>query len=184
MESTEEYAKQYPDIYFAHGTGYLSNGKNFTNYFGRIYQARYLSGLVAGLKTKTNKLGYVSAMGVDNSECTGGIDAFAMGVEKVNPDAKVYVAVTDSWFSPEDEQAASDALIALGYARPHLVYRRDDTYYKSDDRTEVARKRPANAYKTKRRLDAQPFPTGSTLHHGTATVATPAMDRYVQLRRI
>ena len=37
-----------------------------------------------------------------------------MGVEKVNPDAKVYVAVTDSWFSPEDEQAASDALIALG----------------------------------------------------------------------
>ena len=114
MEPTEEYAKQYPDIYFAHGTGYLSNGKNFTNYFGRIYQARYLSGLVAGLKTKTNKLGYVSAMGVDNSECTGGIDAFAMGVEKVNPDAKVYVAVTDSWFSPEDEQAASDALIALG----------------------------------------------------------------------
>ena len=53
-------------------------------------------------------------MGADNSECTGGIDAFAMGVEKVNPDAKVYVAVTDSWFSPEDEQAASDALIALG----------------------------------------------------------------------
>lgn len=114
MELTAEYADKYPDIYFAHGTGYMSNGKNLTNYFGRIYQARYLSGLVAGLKTKSNKIGYVSAQGASNSECTGGIDAFAMGVEKVNPDAVVYVAVTDSWFSPDDEQAASDALVAAG----------------------------------------------------------------------
>lgn len=114
MDETAEYAEQYPDIYFAHGTGYLSNGKNFTNYFGRIYQARYLSGIVAGLKTQSNLIGYVSAMGSDNSECTGGIDAFAMGIESVNPDAKVLVAVTDSWFSPDDEQAASDALIAKG----------------------------------------------------------------------
>lgn len=112
MDLTEKYAEQYPDVYFAHGTGYKSNGKNFTNYFGRIYQARYLSGIVAGLKTKSNKVGYVSAMGSDNSECTGGIDAFAMGVEAVNPDAKVLVAVTNSWFSPDDEKAASDALIA------------------------------------------------------------------------
>lgn len=112
MDLTEQYAQQYPDVYFAHGTGYKSNGKNFTNYFGRIYQARYLSGIVAGLKTKSNKVGYVSAMGSDNSECTGGIDAFAMGVESVNPDAKVLVAVTNSWFSPDDEKAASDALIA------------------------------------------------------------------------
>lgn len=114
MDETADYAEKYPDVYFAHGTGYMSNGKNFTNYFGRIYQARYLSGIVAGLKTQSNLIGYVSAMGSDNSECTGGIDAFAMGVESVNPDAKVMVAVTNSWFSPEDEQAASDALIAKG----------------------------------------------------------------------
>lgn len=114
MDETAEYADKYPDIYFAHGTGYLSNNKNFTNYFGRIYQARYLSGIVAGLKTENNIIGYVSAMGSDNSECTGGIDAFAMGVESVNPDAKVLVAVTNSWFSPEDEKAASDALISQG----------------------------------------------------------------------
>ena len=114
MDETAEYAEEYPDIYFAHGTGYLSNGKNFTNYFGRIYQARYLSGIVAGLKTESNLIGYVSAMGSDNSECTGGIDAFAMGVELVNPDAKVLVAVTNSWFSPDDEQAASEALVAAG----------------------------------------------------------------------
>lgn len=114
MDETAEYAERYPDIYFAHGTGYLSNNKNFTNYFGRIYQARYLSGIVAGLKTKSNLIGYVSAMGNDNSECTGGIDAFAMGVASVNPDARVLVAVTNSWFSPDDEQAASEALIEEG----------------------------------------------------------------------
>lgn len=112
MNQTEEFAEKYPDIYFANATGYLSNGKNFTNYFGRIYQTRYLSGIVAGLKTKTNKIGYVSAMGTDNSECTGGVDAFAIGVESVNKAAKVKVAVTNSWYAPDDEKKASDALIA------------------------------------------------------------------------
>lgn len=114
MEKMSEFAEKYPDVYFAHATGYMSNNKNFTNYFGRIYQARYLSGIVAGLKTESNKIGFVSAMGSDNSECTGGIDAFAMGVASVNENAKVYVAVTNSWFSPEDEKAASEALIAEG----------------------------------------------------------------------
>lgn len=114
MNQTEEFAEKYPDIYFANATGYLSNGKNFTNYFGRIYQTRYLSGIVAGLKTKTNKIGYVSAMGTDNSECTGGVDAFAIGVESVNKAAKVKVAVTNSWYAPDNEKKASDALIAAG----------------------------------------------------------------------
>ena len=114
MNQTEEFAEKYPDIYFANATGYLSNGKNFTNYFGRIYQTRYLSGIVAGLKTKTNKIGYVSAMGTDNSECTGGVDAFAIGVESVNKAAKVKVAVTNSLYAPDDEKKASDALIAAG----------------------------------------------------------------------
>lgn len=114
MNQTEEFAEKYPDIYFANATGYLSNGKNFTNYFGRIYQTRYLSGIVAGLKTKTNKIGYVPAMGTDNSECTGGVDAFAIGVESVNKAAKVKVAVTNSWYAPDDEKKASDALIAAG----------------------------------------------------------------------
>lgn len=100
MDATEEFAEKYPDIYFCHGTGYKSNGKNFTNYFGRIYQARYLSGIVAGLNTKTNKIGYVAAQDSSNSEVTGGIDAFAMGIASVNPDAVVYVKVTNSWYDP------------------------------------------------------------------------------------
>ena len=114
METTSEMAEQYPDVYFSHGTGYLSNGKNFNNYFGRIYQARYLSGIVAGMNTKSNKIGYVAAQDSSNSEVTGGIDAFAIGVESVNQDAKIYVAVTNSWYDPDKEKAASEQLLDMG----------------------------------------------------------------------
>lgn len=114
MEPTAEMAEQYPELYFSHGTGYLSNGENFNNYFGRIYQARYLSGLVAGMKTETDKIGYVAAMDASNSEVTGGIDAFAIGVHEVNPDAVIYVKVTNSWYDPEAEAAASGQLLDLG----------------------------------------------------------------------
>lgn len=114
MDTTAKMAEKYPDIYFCHGTGYKSNGKNFTNYFGRIYQARYLSGIVAGMNTKTNKIGYVAAQDSSNSEVTGGIDAFAIGVASVNPDAVVYVKVTNSWYDPEAEAASSKALLDMG----------------------------------------------------------------------
>lgn len=66
------------------------------------------------MNTTTNKIGYVAAMGVSNSEVTGGVDAFAMGVELVNPDATVYVKVTNSWFSIEGETSAAQALVDMG----------------------------------------------------------------------
>lgn len=113
METTAQMAEEYPDVYFSHGTGYMSNGKNFNNYFGRIYQPRYLSGIVAGMNTKTNKIGYVAAMGSENSEVTGGIDAFALGVYSVNPSAQIYVKVTNSWYDPEAEKAASSTLLDM-----------------------------------------------------------------------
>lgn len=114
MDTCEALAEEYPEILFSHGTGYKSNGSNFTNYFGRIYQSRYLSGIVAGLKTETNKIGYVAAWGKENSEVTGGCNAFAMGAYSVNPDVEVYVKTTNSWFDPEGEKQAAEALIAEG----------------------------------------------------------------------
>lgn len=114
METMAQMAEEYPDVYFSHATGYMSNGKNFNNYFGRIYQARYLSGIVAGMKTESNKIGYVAAQDSTNSEVTGGIDAFALGVESVNKDAKIYVVVTNSWYDPEKEEEASRMLLDMG----------------------------------------------------------------------
>ena len=58
-----EVAKEYPDVQFCHATGYqaaTSGLSNVHNYFGEIHQARYLSGIAAGLKTSTNKIGYVA----------------------------------------------------------------------------------------------------------------------------
>lgn len=114
MQVTADMAEKYPDVYFSHGTGYMSNGKNFNNYFGRIYQARYLSGIVAGMNTKNNKISYVAAQDSSNAEVTGGIDAFAIGVESVNPKAKIYVDVTNSWYDEKKEKKASERLLSMG----------------------------------------------------------------------
>ena len=48
MEATAEMAEEYPDVYFSHGTGYMSNGKNFNNYFGRIYRGALLKRYCGG----------------------------------------------------------------------------------------------------------------------------------------
>ena len=114
MDACEKLSAEFPEVIFAHASGTKHNNINFTNYFGRIYQARYLSGIAAGLKTQTGKVGYVGALGKENSEVTGGLNAFALGVEKVNPKAKVYVRVTHSWFDPIEETNAAQKLIKLG----------------------------------------------------------------------
>ncbi|MBE7055967.1 MAG: BMP family ABC transporter substrate-binding protein [Ruminococcaceae bacterium] len=114
MDTTEELAKEYPDVIFSHGTGYKSNDKNFNNYFGRIYQARYLAGIAAGLKSVSGKIGYVAAYGTELAETCSGINAFALGVQSVNPDAKVYVKTLNSWFDPANETAFAEALIEMG----------------------------------------------------------------------
>ncbi len=102
-------AELYPEIYFFHasGTGY---GKNLCSYFGRMYQARYLAGIVAGLQTETNSIGYVAAMPI--SEVNRGINAFALGVRSVNPEAVVYVRWTDSWTGDLAAQHAAEQLIS------------------------------------------------------------------------
>lgn len=101
-------AKAYPETYFFHASG-TNFDKNLCTYFGRMYQIRYLTGIVAGLTTKTNEIGYVAAMPV--SEVNRGLNAFTLGVKKVNPDATVYVRWTDSWSDDEAAAKASEQLI-------------------------------------------------------------------------
>lgn len=114
MDTTEALAAEYSDVYFSHGTGYKSNETNFNNYFGRIYQARYLAGIAAGLKTESGKIGYVAAYGTELAETCSGINAFALGVQSVNPDATVYVKTLSSWYDPANETAYAEALIEMG----------------------------------------------------------------------
>jgi len=102
-------AEKYPDIYFYHATG-VEEGDNLASYFGRIYQMRYLSGIVAGLQTESNEIGYVAAFPI--SEVNRGINAFALGVKKVNPDATVYVEWTGSWTDDVMCEEAVNTLLA------------------------------------------------------------------------
>ncbi|MFI3207024.1 MAG: BMP family ABC transporter substrate-binding protein [Clostridia bacterium] len=106
--------EEYSEIIFSHATGYLSNDTNFNNYFGRIYQARYLSGVAAGLKsleTGNDNIGYVAAYNLEYAETCSGINSFTMGVLSVNPDATVYVNEISSWGDETLERQAAQALI-------------------------------------------------------------------------
>jgi len=114
MEATETLAMEFPSIVFAHINGYRYNDRNFTSHAVRLYQALFLSGIAAGLKTQTGKIGYVAAWGKENSLVTRGINAFARGVAEVNPHAHVFVWVTGNWFDPMGENYAANALIAFG----------------------------------------------------------------------
>lgn len=112
QEYFREAAEEHPEVIFSHCSGELCNDVNFNNYFGAIYQARYLSGIVAGLKTKTNLIGYVGSM--NNPEVNGGLNAFALGVKSVNPDAKIYVKYTGTWYDVTLEKQTAEALLDLG----------------------------------------------------------------------
>lgn len=107
-------AEEYPDVVFSHATGFLSNDTNFNNYFGRIYQARYLAGIAAGLKSLemgNDAIGYVSAFGTDYAETCSGINGFTLGVQAVNPNVTVYVKELGAWTDEQNEYAFAEDLI-------------------------------------------------------------------------
>ena len=114
IDAMADKAEEYPEVIFSHATGYKSNETNFNNYFGRAYQARYLAGIAAGLKsleTGNNNIGYVAAYGTEYAETCSGINGFALGVQSVNPDAKVYVKKLGAWGDEVNESAFAKELI-------------------------------------------------------------------------
>jgi basic membrane protein A len=111
MDTVEKLAKENPTVKFEHCSGYKS-ADNFANYFGQIEQPRFMSGVVAGLMTKTNTLGYVAAMQIP--EVYRGLNAFTLGVRSVNPDAVVKVTWTNTWFNPQLEKEAAISLVDAG----------------------------------------------------------------------
>ena len=114
LDAMNDKAEEYPDIVFSHGTGYLANETNFNNYFGRIYQARYLAGIAAGLKTLetgNNSVGYVAAYNLAYAETCSGINAYALGIQAVNPEAVLHVQSINTWGDETLERQAAQALV-------------------------------------------------------------------------
>lgn len=123
-EEVREVVKEYPEIVF-YGNSSEYHEKNMTSYFVRMYQARYLAGIIAGMHTKSGRIGYVAAM--PNNEVNRGINAFALGAVRVNPDAKVVVAWTGAWDDADSEKKAADNLIHNAQADV-LAYHQNQPY--------------------------------------------------------
>jgi basic membrane protein A and related proteins len=111
MDPMLKVAKQFPDTVFMHCSGFKTSD-NMGNYFGRMYQARYLSGMVAGAMTTSNILGYAAAFPIP--EVIRGINAFALGAQAVNPEATVRVVWTKTWYDPATEKEAAKSLLDVG----------------------------------------------------------------------
>ncbi len=128
---TKQAAEKYPEVDFIAMTGdtaKTSGLANLHNAFTKVYESRYVSGVVAGMKVKelvesnalTEKnfkdgkvrIGYVGAFPF--AEVVSGYTAFFLGIQSVYPDVVMDVNFTNSWFAPVDEAAAAKALAANG----------------------------------------------------------------------
>ena len=115
LQEVHEIVDAHPEIEFCTNDADYQ-GKNIAAYAIRIYQARYLSGILAGRQTRRGVIGYVAAM--PTAEVNRGINAFALGIQHVNPTARVKVCWTGSWNDPGKEW---DAVQKLQAAQADLV---------------------------------------------------------------
>ena len=111
MDPTLKVAQRFPDATFMHASGFKKS-ENMGNYFARMYQARYLVGMVAGAMTQTNIIGVIGSHPIP--EIVRHINAITLGARSVNPDATVKVIWVNSWFDPAKEAAATNSLIDGG----------------------------------------------------------------------
>jgi basic membrane protein A and related proteins len=107
-DAMEKVAKDFPDVYFEHATGYKT-APNLRVYEGRFYEPAYLAGIVAGSMTKSNVLGFVASFPIP--EVLRNINAYTLGAQSVNPKIKTKVVWVNSWFDPPKETEAAQSLM-------------------------------------------------------------------------
>ena len=107
-------AKKYPKIRFEHAGGLWTpkDPKNVGSYFGYIFEAQYINGIVAGYASKTGKLGFVAAKPIP--QVLQNINAFTLGARSVNPKATTQVIFTGDWSLPVKEAEATNSMIDQG----------------------------------------------------------------------
>ena len=104
-------AAKHPDVLFEMATG-TAQSKNMAEYFGAGEDAIYLSGMAAGAATKKGVVGYVVPFAIP--EVIRHANAFALGVQRTHPGAKVRLIWTNSWFDPAKEKKAAQSLVSAG----------------------------------------------------------------------
>jgi basic membrane protein A and related proteins len=108
-------AQKYPNVTFLHCGGLYQEGKhppNVGSYFGYIDEAQYVSGIVAGMTTKTNKLGFIAAKPIP--QVLRNINSFTLGARSVNPKVTTSVVFTGDWSLPVKEAEAANSLADQG----------------------------------------------------------------------
>jgi len=111
LEGALRVAAEFPDVRFEHAGGYKT-APNLNTYNVRAYEARWLAGRLAALNSKSGIAGYVAGFPVP--EVVQGINAFALGMRSVNPQASVRVVWLNTWFDPARERDAALALVNQG----------------------------------------------------------------------
>ena len=111
MEPMLKVAKEFPDVKFEHATGYKRHD-NMSTYGLRLYQARHVQGIIAGMMTKTNKICYVGAYPIP--EVIREINTYYMGAKKMNPDVDIDVVWVNTWYDPAKEADAANVMMAEG----------------------------------------------------------------------
>jgi simple sugar transport system substrate-binding protein len=111
MDSMVKVAKDFPDVYFEHATGYKT-AENLRVYEARFHEGAYLAGIVAGKMTKTNTLGFVASFPIP--EVLRNINAYTLGAQSVNPKVKTKVVWVGAWFDPPKETEAAQSLMNGG----------------------------------------------------------------------
>jgi simple sugar transport system substrate-binding protein len=110
-DSMEKVAKDHPEVFFEHATGYKT-APNLRNYEGRFYEDAYLAGVMAGATTKSNVIGFVGSFPIP--EVLRNINAYALGAQSVNPKVKTKVVWISTWVDPPKEAEAAQSLINQG----------------------------------------------------------------------
>lgn len=111
QDDVKAVAPNFPDTNFISWGGW-ETGDNFGAYSLATEDGRYLDGLVAGSMTESNIIGYPGGFPIE--EVNRGINAFAKGVQEVNPDARIIAVFTNSWYDPPKERQAAQSLVDAG----------------------------------------------------------------------
>lgn len=111
LNSTLKCALEFPNIKFFNCSE-SHPYKHVSNYYGRTYEPRFLTGIIAGAMSRNNIIGYVATS--PTPEVISSINAFALGVKMVNPYASVKVAWTNEWNSRLKFTDAGSELIKQG----------------------------------------------------------------------
>lgn len=105
-------AKDYPKAAFLMGSSGKPQAPNFAVFDNYIQEPAYLTGMIAGGMTKTNRIGMVG--GYPIPEVNRLMHAFMAGARDVNPNVQFTVTFIGSWFDPPKAKEAAFAMIEKG----------------------------------------------------------------------